>query len=353
VVKLVGTAIKVVVENVGRFINFIAQVITGTDNAADAWSKVGDWIQKLIDWIADFISDTSKLVSLVANGLTEAWKTAGDWLEKAAGWVDKQLESGGELVSTIGDNLAGAWKTVKGWVDGITDAVSNIWDMVNGLIDKVGNKLAGAFDKLKAAASNIPLIGGGYGVEGTAQGLDGANKHLKPLLGIAQKHGVQVTSGHRPGSTTSTGNTSMHATGNALDFAGSHEQMKSFAQEVARRFGDRIHSIIYSGAPGAQRSRGQPHQYGQPIRGNHWDRVHIGANRGQIQPVGNRQGSGYGIGGKQSVPDPRDNQEFKDAFKAATGKEFSDYKESSVTEAKRKLEREQQSDLKNEAQIQI
>jgi myosin heavy subunit len=129
-----------------------------------------------------------------------------------------------------------------------------------------------------------------------------------------------------------------------------HPKSDYFAQEVARRFGDQIHSIIYSGAPGAQRSRGQPHQYGQPIRGNHWDRVHIGAKRGQIQPVGNRQGSGYGIGGKQSVPDPRDNQEFKDAFKAATGKEFSDYKESPVTEAKRKLEREQQSDLKNEAQ---
>jgi phage-related protein len=372
VVKLVGTAVKVVVENVGRFVNFLAKAVTGTDNTADAWSKISEWLQSAIDWLADFISDTSNLVSLVAKHLTKAWKTAGDWLEKAWNWLNKQLESGGELVSTVGDSLAGAWESVSGWIDGVLDKLGNIWDTVTGIVDKVKNGIGNAIKSVKGALSGIfqqavsaapqwakPAIqwmveklpiGNGYGVGGTAQGLDGANAHLKPLLDIAQKHGVQVTSGLRPGSTTSTGNTSLHATGNALDFAGSHEQMRAFAQEVARRFGDQIHSIIYSGAPGAQRSRGQPHQFPQPIRGNHWDHVHVGAKRGQLQPVRDRQGSGYGIGGKQSVPDPRDNREFQEAFKAATGKEFIDYEESPVTEAKRKLEQEKQSDLKNEAQ---
>jgi TP901 family phage tail tape measure protein len=372
VVQLVGTAVKVVAENVGRFINLIAQAITGTNNTADAWSKVGEWLQSAIDWLADFISDTSNLVSLVANGLTEAWKTAGDWLENAWDWLDKQVEKGGELVSTVGDSLTGAWESVSGWIDDVLDKLGNIWDGVTGIVDKVKNGIGGAISAVKNSLAGIfqnilDLVpapargmvktmieavtgGSGYGVGGTAKGLDNANAHLKPLLGIAEKHGVQVTSGLRPGDTTSTGNKSLHATGNALDFAGSHEQMKSFAQEVARRFGDRIHSIIYSGAPGAQRHRGQPHHYGQPIKKNHWDHVHIGAKRGQVQPVGNRQGSGYGIGGKQSVPDPRNNTEFQEAFKAATGKEFSDYEKSPVTEAKRKLQREKQSDLKNDAQ---
>jgi len=96
--------------------------------------------------------------------------------------------------------------------------------------------------------------------------------------------------------------------------------MKAFPHEVARRFADQIHSIIYSGAPGAQRYKGQPHQFPPYIRDSHWDHVHVTAKLGQLQLGG--QGSGHGVGGNQSVPDPRENREFQDAFKAATGKEF-------------------------------
>jgi len=370
VVKLVGTAVKVVVENLGRFVNFIAKAVTGTDNTADAWSKISEWLQSAIDWLADFISDTSNLVSLVAKNLTKAWKTAGDWLEKAWNWLDQQLESGGELVSTVGDSFAGAWESVSGWIDGVLDKLGNIWDTVTGIVDQVKNGIGNAINSVKGALSgvfqkavsaapqwakpaiqwmveNLP-IGSGYGVGGTAQGLDGASAHLKPLLGIAKQTGVGVTSGLRPGDRTASGQLSYHSKGSALDFSGTPEQMKSFAQEVARRFGDRIHSLIYSGAPGAQRYKGQPHQYGQPQKGNHWDHVHVTAKQGQLSLGG--QGSGYGVGGKQAISDPRDNREFQDAFKAATGKEFSDYETSPVTEAKRKLEQEKQSELKNEAQ---
>jgi TP901 family phage tail tape measure protein len=370
VVQLVGTAVKVVAENVGRFINLIAKAITGTDNTADAWSKVSEWIQAAIDWVADVISNTSNLVSLVADGLTSAWQTAGEWLQNAWDWVDKQVNRAGELVSTVGDSLAGAWESVSGWIDGVLDKLGNIWDTVTNIVDQVKNGIGNAIDSVKGALSgvfqkavsaapqwakpaiqwmveNLP-IGSGYGVGGTAKGLDNASAHLKPLLGIAKQTGVGVTSGLRPGDTTASGNLSYHAKGSALDFSGTPEQMKAFAHEVARRFGDQIHSIIYSGAPGAQRYKGQPHQFGQPIKKNHWDHVHVTAKQGQLSLGG--QGSGYGVGGKESVPDPRDNQEFKDAFKAATGKEFSDYEESPVTEAKRKLEREKQSDLKNDAQ---
>ena len=348
VLKFIGTYLKVVIENIGRFINFIAQVITGTNNAADAWGKIGDWLQKLIDWIADFINDTSDLVSLVANNLTKAWKTLGDWLEKAAGWIDKQLDFSDDLIDKVGDGLAGAWESVTGWVDNLIGKLGDIWDWVGNLIGKIGSGLIDKIKQAKNALSGLKnFFGGGYGVQGTAKGLDNAKAHLKPLLGIAQKHGVSVTSGLRPGDRVANGQLSHHHYGNALDFSGTPEQMKSFAREIAARFGDQIHSIIYSGAPGAQRYRGQPHQFGQPQKKNHWDHVHVTAKPGQLSL--DRQGSGYGVGGKQAVSDPRDNQDFQNTYKAATGKEYGDHEESPVTKAKRKLKQERQSDLKNKA----
>jgi TP901 family phage tail tape measure protein len=345
VVKFISTYLKVVIENIGRFINFIAQVITETDSAADAWSKIGEWLQKLIDWIGNFISSTSDLVSLVAKHLTKAWKTLGDWLEKAAGWIDEQLDFSSTLIDRVGNGLAGAWESVTGWVDDLIDKLGDIWDWVGNLIGKIGG---GLIDKIKSAKDALSgLVGSGYGTQGTAQGLDGASAHLKPLLGIAQKHGVGVTSGLRPGDRTESGQVSYHAKGSALDFSGTPEQMKSFAQEVARRFGDQIHSIIYSGAPSAQRYKGQPHQFSPNIKDDHWDHVHVTAKQGQLSLGG--QGSGYGVGGKQAVSDPCDNQDFQNTYKAATGKEYGDHEESPVTKAKRKLKEERQSDLKNKA----
>ena len=152
VLKFIGTYLKVVIENIGRFINFIAQVITGTNNAADAWSKIGDWLQKLIDWIADFINDTSDLVSLVAKNLTKAWKTLGDWLEKAAGWIDKQLDFSDDLIGKVGDGLAGAWESVTGWVDDLIGKLGDIWDWVTNLIGKIGS---GLIDKIKQAKNAL------------------------------------------------------------------------------------------------------------------------------------------------------------------------------------------------------
>ena len=454
VIKFIGTYLKVVIENLGRFINFLAQIITGTNNAADAWSLIGDWLQKLIDWLADFINDTSDLISLVAKHLTKAWKTAGDWLERAAKWVDEQLKSGGELVNKVGDELTGAWETVTGWVDSVIDKLGVVGDWItkiaSNIKNSVGNAISGALDLfqsgLNAVWNNIPapirtaikkgyqgaksvLSGGGGGGDSSSNvNLMGSRDYLAPLAELAKKHNLRVISGHRPGSTTAAGKPDYHSKRQALDFRGSKQNMAAFTRAASQMFPN-LHSLIYSGAKNSQLYKGQRgYRFNKNIVNSHYDHVHISAKPGQVSGSGGGNTANINAGrisgvfdvqkqaadaaksakdevikqiqndssstsasssisssstsssssqddskdskdSKDSVtssnaitkhdlenyfqggavPDPRNNRDFQKAFRAATGKELNDYKTSPVTEAKRELAQEKQSDLQNKA----
>lgn len=80
-----------------------------------------------------------------------------------------------------------------------------------------------------------------------------------------------LTSSYREGSITATGNLSYHARGMAIDVSGPN-MMGYFEWIVAHYPNSR--EIIYSPAGSRQIHNGEPHLYGQPTKGDHYDHVH-------------------------------------------------------------------------------
>ena len=114
--------------------------------------------------------------------------------------------------------------------------------------------------KTKAAAAS----GGGN--------LMGANPGLKMYADMAAGYGLRVSSGLRPGSITNAGNRSHHASGSALDLAGSPASMMAFAQAVAASHGPSLEELIYSPL-GWSIKNGQ--RVGAYAVADHYDHVHI------------------------------------------------------------------------------
>ncbi len=103
--------------------------------------------------------------------------------------------------------------------------------------------------------------------------LRGANPDLARYAILGARFGLGVSSGLRPGSITSSGNTSLHASGDALDIAGPADRMLAFARAVASRFGSGLDELIHTplgfGISGGRRVA--PY-----ARADHFDHVHIG-----------------------------------------------------------------------------
>lgn len=118
--------------------------------------------------------------------------------------------------------------------------------------------------------------------------VDWLKTHLAPQLGSgvgwqaqwdavhAQFPWAQLTSSFRPGAITATGNRSYHSMGRAIDVSPSMEIFDWIAKNYAAT------ELIYSPANGRQEWHGQPHMYGEPTRGDHWDHVHWAMARGGI-----------------------------------------------------------------------
>lgn len=84
--------------------------------------------------------------------------------------------------------------------------------------------------------------------------------------------GARITSGYRQGSITSTGNKSNHSMGRAVDITGAN--MPGYFEKIKSAFGAIINELIYSPMNGKQVKRGKSLNYGEPVRGDHWDHVH-------------------------------------------------------------------------------
>jgi hypothetical protein len=136
-----------------------------------------------------------------------------------------------------------------GWGDGLG----------GGLLAKVAGVSAGA--------------GGGAPVGG------GNLMGAKPGLGVyaqdAAQFGLTVSSGGRPGSITSSGNVSYHASGDALDLSGSPSAMMAFAQHASQTYGSRLEELIHTPLGRGQIKNGQPFVYTGSVAADHYDHVHI------------------------------------------------------------------------------
>ena len=144
---------------------------------------------------------------------------------------------------------------------------------------------------------NPPAISMGN-VPGAPSGsLMGANSALSPFASVGAAFGLRVSSGRdgRVGKLTSSGNTSFHSSGEAVDLAGSPSGMMQTFRALKSRYGPRLAELIYSPAGGAQVKNGRNYLYGEPVRSGHFDHVHVALDLGSPGPgIGGAAGYSQG-----------------------------------------------------------
>lgn len=123
-----------------------------------------------------------------------------------------------------------------------------------------------------------------------APGLMGAKAGLGPYAADAARFGLGVSSGLRPGAVTNAGNTSFHASGDALDLSGPAGSMMRFALHAAQAYGSRLEELIYTPLGFSIKNGKRVPPYAQK---DHYDHVHI-ADKNASGGLG---GGGGGLGG--------------------------------------------------------
>jgi hypothetical protein len=109
---------------------------------------------------------------------------------------------------------------------------------------------------------------------GSGGGLMGANQNLAPYASLGAQYGLHVSSGLRPGAITSSGNTSWHASGHAIDVSGPSQGMLQFFRAMKSRYGAGLEELIHT--PGGQGIKnGVPYTYTGQVAADHYDHVHV------------------------------------------------------------------------------
>ncbi|MGB3352685.1 MAG: hypothetical protein WBB00_07915 [Mycobacterium sp.] len=134
-----------------------------------------------------------------------------------------------------------------------------------------------------SAASGYDSSSGGTGTIGSATGPMGTEAQFAEITRIAERFGLVMTSGLRPGAGTPSGNRSYHASGEAGDFGvpggGRNDpRMLAFAEYMRQHYGSQLEELIYHG-PGFS---GRQINDGQTVpdsvyagSGDHTDHVHV------------------------------------------------------------------------------
>lgn len=129
----------------------------------------------------------------------------------------------------------------------------------------------------------------GTATRSAASGLMGANPALGVYARDAAGYGLSVSSGLRPGSITSSGNTSHHSAGWALDLAGPASNMLAYARHAASEYGSRLEELIHSPLGFAIKNGARVPPYAVA---DHYDHVHLA----DTNPSGGARG-GVDVGG--------------------------------------------------------
>lgn len=209
-------------------------------------------VSDAVDWAADRLRD------LVAGGLTRLLNPIRDSIASASG-----------RFGTPGEIFGG---------------------MVNKPIDALLMWVAGTANELEAR--DVPASFGPGAI-------------TTDLWNVVhgQFPSATLISGYRPGAITATGNPSLHGRGRAIDITPSMAIFDWLADNYPNSG-----ELIFSPAGGRQIYRGQPHMYGEPTRGDHWDHIHWGMfdrggflrpgwnmaynGTGRAEPVGHDLGGG-------------------------------------------------------------
>lgn len=123
--------------------------------------------------------------------------------------------------------------------------------------------------------SSMMLGAGGLG------GFPASGSGLNAFNGVAQRFGLTVGSGSRPGAITESGNLSYHAMGRARDFPGSPGQMMKFAKFMSRVYGRSLKELIYTPLGYSIKNGAKVPPYAQK---DHYDHVHVAMAQGGERP---------------------------------------------------------------------
>jgi hypothetical protein len=179
------------------------------------------------------------------------------FIRNPVGWVRSRLAG---PISNIKDKFGS-----NPFVEMLTGFGSKMKD---GLISSVKSKVSSWFG---AGGSNPS---GGW----TSQTIMAALRTAFP--------GLPLISGFRPGSTTLTGNRSYHASNRAVDVP----PRADVFHWAKRRFGRAIRELIFSPMGARQVWEGRDHYYTEPVRGQHWNHVHLALAGGGRVPTYDRGG---------------------------------------------------------------
>ncbi len=253
--------------------------------------------------ISGIITTVRGLVRIVSGLLTGDWKRVWDGVKDVVagaframrGLIRAQISFTATLLRRVGE--AAARGLVSGLgnlghliLDKIKDAAGWVKGKVGGLFKGIGGALGIGEGIGKAVGDGLGPGGlGGRPPGGAALGsLMGAQSALAPFAAVGARFGLQVSSGRRPGSITSSGNTSYHSTGEAVDLAGPPGGMLQTFRYLKSNFGSRLAELIHTPG-GSGIKNGRPFTYGGQVARDHFDHVHVAFDTG-------RPGVGDGLG---------------------------------------------------------
>lgn len=272
IVKTVWPSIKRIVEGaleaIGGIINVFSGIFTGD------FDRIWDGVKGIF---RGGLKAVRGLLEGAVKGLYAAAKGVG------GGIKDGVVAGVRGLAGLLGAAIKGAVTWVK---NNLAEIAGGILGGIGGAIrdaiipggDGIGKRIGDGIGK------SLPAFGGG---------LQGMRAHMAPVVGAAARFGLNLTSGLRPGSITSSGNLSYHGTGEAGDFSGPPASMLGFFRFMKNTLGGRLAELIYT--PGGVGVRnGSPHTYSGAVAADHFDHVHVAIDSGA-------PGVGDGIGQIRSL----------------------------------------------------
>lgn len=225
--------------------------------------KVQDLTRKNSEWgrWLDRISDKSDKLLPKQRKQREEIAKISDELKKLP--KEKQVKV---VVDIVLNGLGGEESLQKNAGGGTGDG----WGVSKGIDKKVKQKVqkAAKEDPMKFL---MAAMGGGGSVGPHSPGA------WKAFIPFANKFGLSLTSGYRPGSITSSGNASYHSMNRAGDFGGGAGEMLSFAKFMARAFGSQLRELIHTPLGFSIKDGAVVAPYAQA---EHYDHVHVAYQKG-------------------------------------------------------------------------
>jgi hypothetical protein len=277
VVKRALRVLQGVADGIVTAIRGLIRIVTGI--------FTGDW-ERVWDGFKDVARGAVKAVKSILGGL---WRALRDTIKEL---VPLALDAAKEVGKAI---IKGVVSGIKSAGSAVGNAISDVVGAVNPFGDGVG-----IGKRVGEGLGHMPLLGGSV-PGGFGGNLDGADPHMKPFALLGTRFGLGVSDGLRPGGITSSGNVSLHATGDAIDVSGPASGMMKYFKYLRKNFGSRLNELIYTpGRIGIKNGQLTPIPgpiYDSKIAADHHDHVHVGFTGSSGDGTGHRRPrTGDGIG---------------------------------------------------------